>query len=164
MREIKFKAWDNKNKKWLSAVSSLEYLLDDSDAAVSHHDIDEESALYIYPNNLLGDNFGGRIKYVQYIGIKDTNQKEIYEGDIIEYDETDIGGFHGLGIVEYNINLMFSGAPNFGVWSYKLLSNINLKEGQSGIGWSSFPFNVKIIGNVFEHQDLLDDLNKKRFT
>ena len=41
-RETKFRAWDSKNKKWLQSVPSLEYLLDDPDEGVSHHDITEE--------------------------------------------------------------------------------------------------------------------------
>jgi hypothetical protein len=44
-REIKFRARDTKNNKWLDSVPSIEYLLDDGDHSISHHDIDDESSI-----------------------------------------------------------------------------------------------------------------------
>lgn len=100
-------------------------------------------------------NFTPDYVLMQYIGLNDINGREIFEGDIIEYDETDIGGFHRLGEVIYNTDMTLFGAPGFCVWGHKLLSDKNLQEGQSGVGYSVFPFNAKVVGNVFENPELL---------
>lgn len=65
MREIKFKLWDKRRGKWLSdySISSYDKVLD------LYEELDckrEDSIL------------------VQYTGLKDKNEKEIYEGDVVE--------------------------------------------------------------------------------
>lgn len=146
MRDIKFRVWDKLTKQMLfedfhllGEVMAFSLI----DQWVKEHK--EGKGLLERYNDMV---------FQQYIGIKDTNQKDIYEGDVVEYDETDIGGFHGLGQVEYNTDICLTGAPNFGLWCYKLLSNKNLKESQNGIGWSSFPFNAKVVGNIFENPEI----------
>lgn len=128
MREVKFRAWDTKNKKWLFAVPCLEYLLDDDDACISHHDIDPESAIYKYPSNILGEDFGGRIVWQQYTGLKDSTGKEIYEGDIVDW------GAKG---------------PTEVRWISEL-------DGYDWTGWHpNYTYGGKVIGNIFDNPELL---------
>jgi uncharacterized phage protein (TIGR01671 family) len=141
-REIKFRARDTKNNKWLDSVPSMEYLLDDGDHSISHHDIDDESSIYIYPKNLLGDTFDSRIVWQQYTGLKDKNGKEIYEGDICNAG-------------------MVTGPIDFIIGGFSLASNplIEFMPKDACVFSPDFDpswIDVEIIGNIFENKELLN--------
>jgi uncharacterized phage protein (TIGR01671 family) len=66
MREIKFRAWHDKEKIMFN-VSSLDW----------------------NPAGLYADGFAvGTIELMQYTGLRDKNGKEIYEGDIVKTNIT----------------------------------------------------------------------------
>lgn len=64
MREIKFRAWDIEQK----------VMRDNPDPQIIQAVI-------------FGNDYNGRVKLIQYTGLKDKNGKEIYEGDILEYNK-----------------------------------------------------------------------------
>lgn len=141
MREIKFRAWDKEEKK---------YLLPEKQGFIIVPTLPSFGVTLPYHRgrNFSGDEdcfdwadadlLMGRYELEQYTGLKDKNGKEIYEGDIVEYvtyyygnekrhrkvieweewDSDDFGEPHNLGY-------------------------FNLDEG------------VEVIGNIHENQELL---------
>lgn len=116
MRKIKFRAWDMVNEKY-----SAEAL--------------ERSLLYVSELKV------GRFLFEQFIGLRDNDGKEIYEGDIVEgklyHRESTIPT---MGFIEWD-----SGYAAF------CLANIGGKTLLHNHDRASF----KIIGNIHQNEDLL---------
>lgn len=115
MRDIKFRFWDGKqmlddHEGWMEGIG-INYAL-------------ECSASYGY-------------KIMQFTGLKDKNNKDIYEGDIIKYPAS--GGLDKIVQV---------------VWNNDWLRF----EGSGGFGFSN-AYNLEIIGNIYENPELLNKQN-----
>jgi uncharacterized phage protein (TIGR01671 family) len=137
MREIKFRVWDKE-------LNIMSYDNDDLLVMFLGKDI---CVAYDTP----ADN--GEIKHyelMQYIGLKDKNGKEVYEGDIVKFmDEETIysdcgyeyNEFINTGKIIFNKELMGWDITN---------RNMDLEE-----IWHYSEY-IEVIGNIYENPELLD--------
>ena len=147
MREIKFRAWDNAEKKWLLgyeypnlggfSMFGETMLFNEWSSIINRFILQQKDRK---PKDLI---------LMQYTGLKDKNGKEIYEGDIVKasyeimvHHESDTWGSgefkNHKGIVRFT---------NGSFWI----------EDQCLIGGMD---TVEIIGNIYENPELLNPLNK----
>jgi len=137
MREIKFRIWDKIQNKfiynWQEAIAGH----------ISYFNTD------INPNNIyaLQDEL---LVFQQFTGLKDINEVDIYEGDILEFQED--FGYHT------NKGEMYYVAFEYSTFVLKYLSNNQIhgfvKDSQKDWHHSieNLGNEVKIIGNIYENK------------
>jgi uncharacterized phage protein (TIGR01671 family) len=126
MREIKFRGWDADNKCWQygyytklpDGITKFDYIISDIDGSLTK--------FYIYSYKTI----------TQYIGLKDKNGKEIYEGDILK-DDLD------LYVVKF-IDGWFMGVAFSNKYKWCISSELS-----------------EVVGNQYENPNLLEQLNEK---
>ena len=124
MRDIKFRAWDEQNKVMNNEVEFIRSGIDGNDWILFKSDKQK-----LEDGNVLNNPyFQQQIKLMQYTGLKDKNGVEIYEGDIVAFDNN---GFNDKGVVIYD-------RPCFIVEGFFLIDN-----------------SLKVIGNIYENPNLL---------
>lgn len=158
MRTIKFKAWDDKNKKMLylddkpDIYYSAAFVLWGSDFCGERQvgnywklgDTDHEWEIDGAGNSI--DGIQSNDVLMQYTGIKDKNGKEIYEGDIVRY----IAGekYQTTGVVTW---IDEKNSINFK--TYPLICAFvihNEKENKTDkFEWDETDY-MEVIGNIYE--------------
>ena len=89
--------------------------------------------IYAYPSGIAG----GVSEPQQYTGCHDSANKEIYEGDIVKYNNGDV---IRIGYIEFMAGIFFLNFPD---------------QTDEELGYLLVT-NLKVIGNKFEHSELLN--------
>jgi uncharacterized phage protein (TIGR01671 family) len=121
-REIKFRAWDKLLKKMFNDISFI-YIKD--------------SLSYSLYENKTGKYFVSQCYLMQFIGLKDKNGKEIYEGDIIKarfWDREKRKTFQ----VYFEDGCFFAKSIEMDAFLYELK-------------------NMEVLGNIYENPELLNN-------
>jgi hypothetical protein len=124
MREIKFRAWDKENKKMMK-VSSLS--LENKEIAV------RENGTYHFFRMK-------NLELMQYTGLNDKNDKEIYEGDILFFRDEN---------TKYVV-----------VWQDAafIIKSIEIRKYSEEMCWlDDTEICCEIVGNIYENKNLLEE-------
>nr|DAT75636.1 MAG TPA: YopX protein [Caudoviricetes sp.] len=126
MREIKFRAW-HKGKKIIVNVLGIDILhkktffLNEDVDCYEHVDFKN-------------------IELMQYTGLKDKTEKEIYEGDIVKLRNN-----HGMGVVKY-----------YDEWGAFVVEYIKPRP-IVVLGTNYYKEDIEVIGNIYENPELLGE-------
>jgi uncharacterized phage protein (TIGR01671 family) len=140
MREIKFRAWD-KDEKSMYKVMSLTF-----------RGIEYGYSVKITPK-VIENRTLHNFKLMQYSGINDKNDKEIYEGDIFQCKSRQGKDMQGEVYFEegcFKIKYGYQKPPEGERKDYFLSSVISKETAKE----------IEIIGNVFENPELLEQVAK----
>src|SRR5699024_3477828 len=140
MREIKFRAWDTEKNKMVK-VDTIDFYNGNV------NDVD------FYNQEI---HFGYSTVLMQYTGLKDKNGTEIYEGDVVEFDgnyEVRFGE-HGVPSVEEEEYVDL--ANGFYLKAQHDLKNVEPFGLDIPLN-KTYALHCKVIGNVFEDGELLND-------
>ena len=111
MREFKFRAWDYEKREFVGTIGYIGLL-------------NKEGKISFILSKIL--------VFQQYTGLKDRNGKEIYEGDIIEIDDTEL-------VIE---------------WENSICGFIAGEKHNSAL-CKNRKDDTKVIGNIYENSNLL---------
>jgi len=117
-REIKFRAW-NKELEEMQNITSMYWYKRELNCIMDEFD-DEGISI-------------NDIELMQYTGLKDKNDIEIYEGDILQAEYTNCSEIHVIDSIENYIKLAY----------IKYIDKI------------------KVIGNIYENKDLLEEVTNE---
>ena len=131
MREIKFRAWDEKEKCWVSGFAIHQSgMFSDWAGCKKINGQCVAEADWKYQHEI------PHIKIMQYTGLKDRHGQEIYEGDILRDDEM------GLNVVRWEdgsfwLEMFYEGGQS-------LMEHL-----------SDYNEVCEVIGNIYENPELL---------
>lgn len=133
MREIKFRIFDNSEKNFLIKNEKVSRGIFK----------DKVSEIVDFENNSVQINNPEDERYIflQYTGMKDINDKEIYEGDIISMEATTPGAPSIVGEVQFEESCYWV---------------VNEKQ-EKGVRLFQEGVYIEKLGNIFENLELLKE-------
>jgi uncharacterized phage protein (TIGR01671 family) len=142
-RKIKFRAWDSVAKRWMYPYPNGFHILGETNCfqmieqQLYERKQPDESVLLMLNDVII----------VQYTGLKDKHGVEIYEGDIVTYQEC-----------MYQVKYMDTKAcfSLEGVGQFKRFMDIMATVHDSGFTTDKF----EVVGNIFENEDVLNEETK----
>lgn len=141
MREIKFRAWDKKNKQ-IAYPLNITWRCGEIDCV--HHSKDHKGGVYLFNGKDCAE-----FEIMQFTGLHDKNGEEIYEGDIV----SPIKEFKAsVGNNKYEV---YYHQGRFGI-AYPNSIHYALNHFQlTGTSVSEIQVELEVIGNIYEHSHLL---------
>ncbi|KMO86411.1 hypothetical protein AB840_08055 [Megasphaera cerevisiae DSM 20462] len=149
MRDIKFRAWD-RNKKMMEKVVCIEML---SPYVYTNVIVEfKEHGRVINDNHLIGGTDGcDTAILMQYVGLKDSNGKEIYEGDIVKCTGDEWP--NGMNVIYEVIYGADNDYPAFDLID-EYGNNIYIAN---GILHFKSKGTIEVVGNRYENPELLKE-------
>lgn len=160
MRNIKFRVWDIDRKR-MRGVADIKWF-DNGDIRVNATESDRNYEPLLHMKDYKGSELK-EFELMQYTGLKDKNNKEIYEGDIIEFtwEEDSCWGEAGtyVGCIKFNegvFEVVYIKREKIrkysdGSWS----ENHDEDDIRAFISWTGSNY-IECLGNIYENPELLE--------
>ena len=132
MREIKFRAWLKYGKEIVD-VEEIDFMNEVINYIDNDYENNEQEIIGAYFEN---------IELMQYTGLKDKNNKEIYEGDIVK-----LRANHGIGVIKYSDE-----------WGAFIVEYIKPRP-LAVLGMNYYKEDIEVLGNIYENPELLKENN-----
>jgi uncharacterized phage protein (TIGR01671 family) len=141
MREIKFRAWDKEEKRM---VGNVERAYDGMSEDCKNGEY--YGFISCFDDFLLEEQF----EVMQYTGLKDKNGKEIYEGDIVKFEDW-------FSDAKFTALIEFGNPNGTYTWGWQLHHISGNKPNMDILLWIDMDgAGAEVIGNIYENPELVE--------